>query len=107
MRNIPNKLVLGAAFCIITFCLTLATATAADVLLIEKVEQASLRDLPGNGLTKQQVEALYGEPLVRRRAVGDPPISRWEYDGFNVYFEYDLVIESVLDSSAVVGDESP
>jgi len=29
-------------------------------------------------------------------AVGDPPISRWEYNGFSVYFEHDLALHSVI-----------
>jgi hypothetical protein len=28
--------------------------------------------------------------------VGDPPISRWVYDHFTVYFEYDKVLHSVV-----------
>jgi hypothetical protein len=29
-------------------------------------------------------------------AVGEPPISRWEYTGYTVYFEHDLVLHSVI-----------
>lgn len=29
-------------------------------------------------------------------AVGQPPITRWDYRSFSVYFEYDHVINSVL-----------
>ena len=29
-------------------------------------------------------------------AVGHPPITRWDYRSFSVYFEYDHVINSVL-----------
>jgi hypothetical protein len=31
--------------------------------------------------------------------VGKPPISRWEYPGFIVYFESDHVIHSVVANS--------
>jgi hypothetical protein len=51
---------------------------------------------PKNGINKDQVKAQYGEPLDWTEAVGDPPISRWEYEHFYVYFEYDLVLHSVL-----------
>jgi len=74
----------------------------ADVLLIEEVRESMQRDLPRNGLTKPQVEQRYGIPNERRAPVGDPPITRWVYDDFSVYFEYDIVIESVLHHGAVL-----
>lgn len=51
---------------------------------------------PTRGMTQTRVESKFGAPNSRRAAVGDPPISRWEYDGFVVYFEYDKVIHSVV-----------
>lgn len=74
----------------------------ADVLLIEEVRERMLRDLPDNGLTQADVERRYGTPNDRRSPVGDPPITRWVYDDYSVYFEHDLVIESVLHRGAVV-----
>lgn len=97
IKTLKGKLVWGAA--LIGFA---GMAVAADVLLIEKVEERMLRDLPQNGLTKAQVEARFGEPDERRAPVGDPPITRWIYEDFNVYFEYDLVIESVLHHDAIM-----
>ena len=52
-------------------------------------------NLPSRGMSMQQVEKLYGSPANRRAPVGDPPITRWEYAGFIVYFEYRHVIHSV------------
>ena len=68
----------------------------ADILLIEKVEQRLQLDLPSNGLRMTEVEARFGQPLERRAAVGDPPITRWVYDDYSVFFEHDRVIDSVL-----------
>ena len=79
-----------------------AGSVAADVLLIEEVRERMQRDLPANGLTKDQVEQRYGAPGERRAPVGDPPISRWLYEDYSVYFEHDLVIESVLHRGAVL-----
>ncbi len=31
-------------------------------------------------------------------AVGEPPITRWKYPGFEVYFEHQLVIHTVVSS---------
>jgi hypothetical protein len=50
---------------------------------------------PTRGLTMTKVEAKYGAPTQRSAAVGEPPITRWEYPGFVVYFEREYVIHSV------------
>lgn len=86
---------------VIAFLVTAGTVSA-DVLLIEEVRERMQRDLPENGLTKSEVEQRYGRPNERRAPVGEPPISRWLYDDYSVYFEYDLVIESVLNHGAVL-----
>jgi len=87
--------------------LGVCTTSAADVLLIEEVRERMQRDLPTNGLTAQEVEQRYGVPNQRHAPVGDPPITRWVYDEYSVYFEYDLVIESVLHEGAVLARASP
>lgn len=50
---------------------------------------------PSRGMTQANVEAEYGSPQSREGAVGDPPIERWEYANFVVFFEYDRVIHAV------------
>ena len=50
---------------------------------------------PSRGMTQQRVQAKYGQPQSTRAPVGDPPISRWEYADFIVYFEHDKVIHAV------------
>lgn len=75
---------------------------AADVLLIEEVRERQLRDLPENGLRMSAVEDRYGAPEQHYNAVGNPPITRWRYSDFSVYFEHDRVIESVLHHGAVL-----
>ena len=51
---------------------------------------------PKSGMSKAQVEQRYGTPQQTTSAVGEPPISSWEYADYIVYFEYDRVIHSVL-----------
>jgi hypothetical protein len=51
---------------------------------------------PKNSQTKEEVAAKFGEPLKKVAAIGEPPISRWEYGKFNVFFEDNLVIHTVL-----------
>jgi hypothetical protein len=82
--------------------LCLTVPALADVLLIEKVRERMQRDLPGNGISMAQVESRYGAPDRRATPIGDPPIARWFYEDYTVYFEHDTVIESVLNHDAVV-----
>jgi hypothetical protein len=78
--------------------------TSGDILMIEKVLEGMTRDLPGNGLTMAEVERRFGSPAERAPAVGEPPITRWTYADYSVYFEHELVIESVLHPEAVIRD---
>ena len=50
---------------------------------------------PTRGMTQERVRAEFGSPQSEDAAVGEPPISRWHYAGFVVYFEYDRVIHAV------------
>ena len=54
---------------------------------------------PTRGMTMEQVATKFGTPVTKIPAVGRPPISRWEYPGFIVYFEADHVIHSVVANS--------
>jgi hypothetical protein len=54
---------------------------------------------PARGMTMEQVATKFGTPVTKVPAVGKPPISRWEYPGFVVYFEADHVIHSVVANS--------
>jgi hypothetical protein len=73
----------------------------ADVLLIEEVRQAGNMDVPVNGMTKADVRGRYGEPATVNAPVGDPPITRWDYGQWSVYFEYDIVLFTVLHKGVV------
>lgn len=78
--------------------LTLGSAAArADTLLIDglAVDAQSATNRPAAGMKMANVEATYGSPTERHGAVGEPPITRWDYPGFSVYFEHETVIHSV------------
>jgi hypothetical protein len=51
---------------------------------------------PSRGMTAANVESRFGAPVAKEAAVGEPPISRWEYNDFVVFFEYDRVIHAVV-----------
>jgi len=68
----------------------------ADTLQMDGVAPGSDDARPTRGMTQASVQSRYGTPVSRQAAVGEPPISRWDYQGFVVYFEYDLVIHAVV-----------
>jgi len=76
--------------------LTLGTAMADDLQMPSS--ESATAERPARGLTMDKVEAKFGAPSRRDPAVGEPPITRWEYPGFVVYFERDRVIHAVATS---------
>jgi len=83
-----------------TLALMLALGTMpllAETLVIDDQVQLRpvTRELPRRGANMSAVEAQFGAPKVRHEAVGKPPITRWDYEGFSVYFEYQHVVHAV------------
>ena len=77
--------------------LVAVTSTQADVMNMKSVGDVPADvQLPTRASTMEQVKSQFGEPNTTQPAVGDPPISRWVYPGFTVYFEHDRVIHSVV-----------
>ncbi len=52
--------------------------------------------MPSRGDSKNLVLDRFGLADEERLPVGHPPITRWDYRYFSVYFEGDRVINSVL-----------
>lgn len=76
----------------------LVSIASADTLDMRGTDNAARFEhpgKPGRGMSQAGVEQKFGAPQARRAAVGEPPISRWEYSDFVVFFEYDRVIHSV------------
>ena len=78
-------------------CLAAITTGHAETLLLDDLDanrgNADMR--PIRGMSMDRVEARFGAPITRMAAVGEPPITRWEYADFTVYFEHRLVIHAV------------
>jgi len=55
---------------------------------------------PNRGMTMETVEAQFGHPSNKRAAVGQPPITRWDYPGFSVFFEHQIVLHTVTTGSS-------
>ncbi len=74
----------------------LSQSAAAEELTTPTVAPSASVDRPARGLSMEKVEAQYGAPSTRAPAVGQPPITRWEYPGFVVYFEHQIVLHAVV-----------
>ena len=74
-----------------------AGAAVAETLVVD--DQVQMRDSaverPRRGSTMQSVEQKFGQPTQRRPTIGQPPITRWDYPQFSVFFENDRVIHAV------------
>lgn len=56
-------------------------------------------NMPERGTRMDAVRANLGEPNKTVGPVGEPPITRWIYDEFTVYFEHQRVLHSVIPRS--------
>ena len=76
----------------------IAGGAGAETVVIDgqvQIEQTSVAR-PGRGTTMHEVEAKFGQPQKRYSAVGKPPITRWDYPSFSVFFEFNRVVHSVV-----------
>lgn len=105
---IRNRLFALSAFtAILTLIIPIAASAQNEAGSVQRVDRLIIpvgsqsRDrphaqLPHRGMTANGVLNAYGEPLTRIPAVGEPPIGRWEYAEFVVYFENDRVLHAVV-----------
>jgi hypothetical protein len=89
MKNKLTPVVLLLAFA--------GAPASAETLVLDKVRQdaQAAAEQPSRGMHMQTVSARFGEPKDKLAAVGEPPIARWIYDGYVVYFEKDRVLHTV------------
>lgn len=80
------------------FSLAVQQTAIAETIKIPVGQQKAAQHIakPQMGLSMEQVEAKFGDPRKRNPAKGEPPITRWEYEQFVVYFESNTVIHSVI-----------
>ena len=77
-----------------------AAATAETMVVDDQVVvRPSTIERPARGQTMGAIEARFGAPQTRHAAVGSPPITRWDYGGYSVFFEYERVIDAVITGS--------
>jgi hypothetical protein len=73
-----------------------AQPALAETLSTATGDPAAAAARPDRGSSMATVQSRYGEPTNRHSSVGDPPITRWDYPQFAVYFEHDRVLHAVL-----------
>ncbi len=86
-----------------TLCCLLLALTAGFTLFTVQADVITLKQnaaldvpRPTRGLTMSQVERQFGAPRMKHPAVGQPPITRWDYDSYSVFFEHQYVLDSVV-----------
>jgi len=93
--------ILPALLALLASAAALAPAARAELILVDG--QVALRQAevptPTRGMTMRSVEERFGAPQTRAAAVGRPPITRWDYAAFSVYFENERVLHSVVRGS--------
>ncbi len=74
---------------------------SADVLLLDAISSEApnapagvLR--PSRGMSMETVRSRFGTPASESGPVGEPPITRWDYEMYSVFFEDNLVLNTVI-----------
>ena len=90
-------------------CLLLPMLSQADSLQIPLGAQGAepAQALPQPGETRRAVLERFGLADEEHPSVGQPPITRWDYRTFSVYFEYDHVVNSVRHPQPHADKEQP
>jgi hypothetical protein len=86
-------------FAFIVLAAALPAAAHADKLQMSGSGTSSMA--PHKGQTMAQVVKQFGEPQTKHAPVGgsnekQPPITRWDYPGYSVFFEHSHVVDSVV-----------
>lgn len=90
MKNRTMLFIIALLFNTTAISETLEISVSKQAPGLQNVER------PANGMSKDTVENRFGSPQEMMAPVGDPPISKWVYGDFTVYFEYNTVIHAVL-----------
>ena len=73
----------------------------ADVIEMPTTDSAAAINKPTKGITMSAVVKQFGQPTFKHKAVGggskhQPPITRWDYPAFSVFFEHSHVVDAVV-----------
>lgn len=90
--NYGNPLVLGL------LATALAGAAGAETIAVGNRIEVKTPTIatPTRGMTMDEVMQRFGAPSEKLPSIDNPPITRWKYPGFTVYFEARHVIDCVV-----------
>ena len=98
--NTPNKnnrLTIKLSVLILSFSFAFSSQVIAEQQLIKISKQGNTTiQTPIHGKNMEDVRTEFGEPIEKVTEIGQPPITRWVYKNFTVYFESNIVIHTVL-----------
>jgi hypothetical protein len=93
---------------VIALLMTLNVSSYAEEIQIPIGQQGvDGLQMPMKGETMTRVMEHFGAAKVQHPARGNPPITRWEYGNFVVYFEGQHVIHSVLRHKPMAEHKKP
>lgn len=79
--------------------LAVPAAHAEEIATPEEIDPSKVVErvpgMPERGTAMSTVRDRLGDPQRALDPVGEPPITRWIYERFTVYFEHDRVIHAV------------
>jgi len=97
VRNLLARIVLvGIAACSTTIGMAQEQTTQPTQPTQPSTTAPMPTERPSRGSTMESVRAKFGAPSQESPAVGNPPISRWDYPGYSVFFESDKVLHTVV-----------
>lgn len=94
MKKYTFSLVVGGLLSIMSLSHAEVISIADPAYQVPNNSQGVLR--PTQGMSMARVEQQFGQPEQKSDAIGQPPITRWTYKDFVVFFEHNLVIHSVV-----------
>lgn len=94
--RLRTRLLLCGAILLFVWASSAVSAQAQQAVEKAAFSTTATSFMPVRGLTMNEVIDAYGAPLKRLPAVGTPPIIRWIYPNYTVYFEDQYVIHSVV-----------
>lgn len=84
-----------------------AAAPTETVAPAQPIVSGSAPQVPVRGMDMANVEHIFGTPLEKQDAVGKPPITRWVYSDYIVYFEYNKVLHTVMKAGPFADSKAP
>ena len=93
----PIKRVIRASLALTLLIVCLQVQAQQMVIIPIGQQKAAAIDLPAQGMAADKVLKRFGEPIRIEGPTGKPPITRWYFEGFSVYFESGFVLHSVSD----------